>query len=104
MKNYAPESDVSSSKIALWAWPSGFLKISIEKSHCGNCDFGMTSAGTTVAKARDDKKARRVVNRVRLFGWSCKALWGRRLTSEKWRLFRGNGVADISQRAKRQGC
>ena len=81
-----------------------FLRISIEKSHRGNFDRSSANAGTTVAKATDDKKARRVVNRVRLLGWSCKALWGRRLTSEKWRLFRGNGVADSSQRAKRRGC
>jgi hypothetical protein len=42
-------------------------------------------------------------NRVRLFGWSCKALWGRRFNTERWRLFRGNGVAN-QPRSKRRGC
>ena len=51
-------------------------------------------AGTIVADASNDKKQKgKQAIRVRLGDNGCKALWGRRFTSERWRLFRGNRVA-----------
>jgi len=37
--------------------PFDFLRISTDKSHPGNLDRLIANAGTTIAKARDDKKA-----------------------------------------------
>ena len=59
--------------------------------------------GTIVAQPSDDKSKRvkRVKQfRVRLGDNGCGALWGRRFTTERWRLFRGNRVASPVEEQK----
>jgi hypothetical protein len=60
------------------------------------------NAGTPVAEAERDKQAEGS-NRVRLLGWSCKALWGRRFTSERGGSFGGTELPNQSK-SIRQGC
>jgi len=57
--------------------------------------------GTIIADASNDKKQKgKKAIRVRLGDNGCEVLWGRHFTSERWRLFRGNGVARTVEEQK----
>ena len=52
--------------------------------------------------SRKKQKGKKAI-RVRLGDNGCEALWGRCFTSERWRLFRGNGVAKLKSKSKKAG-
>jgi len=57
--------------------------------------------GTIIADASNDKKQKgKKAIRVRLGDNGCEMLWGRHFTSERWRLFQGNGVARTVEEQK----
>jgi len=60
----------------------------------------MNALAQSLLVVRTTKSKRVKTIRVRLGDNGCEVLWGRHFNSERWRLFRGNGVARTVEEQK----